>query len=67
MIEQLQSSLASGSACAIDPGATVRLAEAIRVLAVRYGPRAVNHCTRLVEDLGGLLDEVSGMTEESRP
>lgn len=47
----------------LDAVATVRLAEAIRLLAQRYGPRAVDHCTRLVEDLRGLLDEVSGAVE----
>src|SRR5262249_35404769 len=39
----------------------VRLAEAIRVLAVRHGPPAVQHCIRLVESLSGLLDSVAGV------
>jgi hypothetical protein len=67
VLEQLHAGLASGSAGPIDASSTLRLAEAIRVLAVRYGNRAVEHCTRLVEDLRRLLDEVSGAEEEARP
>ncbi len=48
----------------IDAGATLRLAEAIRVLALRHGPSAVDHCIRLVESLRQLLDEATG---ETRP
>jgi ActR/RegA family two-component response regulator len=48
----------------LDAGATLRLAEAIRVLAVRHGPSAVNHCIQLVEGLRQLLDEMTG---ETRP
>lgn len=39
---------------------TVRLAEAIRVLSVRYGPDAVRHCITLVESLRTLLDRTTG-------
>ena len=39
---------------------TLRLAEAVRVLALRHGPAAVQHCTRLVEGLRELLDQVTG-------
>jgi ActR/RegA family two-component response regulator len=48
----------------IDAGATLRLAEAIRVLALRHGPSAVDHCIRLLESLRQLLDEATG---ETRP
>jgi two-component system, NtrC family, nitrogen regulation response regulator NtrX len=48
----------------IDAGATLRLAEAIRVLAVRHGASAVAHCIQLVESLRHLLD---AMTGEMRP
>ncbi len=44
----------------------VRLAEAVRVLAVRHGPRAVQFCIDLAERLRGLLDSAAGM-EEARP
>jgi two-component system nitrogen regulation response regulator NtrX len=60
VMQRLQSSLAAGNAGAIDASMTLRLAEGIRVLALRYGPRAVEHCARLIEDVRGLLDETSG-------
>jgi two-component system nitrogen regulation response regulator NtrX len=46
----------------MDAGATLRLAEAIRVLAVRHGPAAVAHCIQLVESLRQLLDDMTGET-----
>jgi hypothetical protein len=66
VLAQLQAGLRDDAVGAIDAEATLRLAEGIRVLAVRYGPAAVRHCTRLVEGLRALLDEVSGV-EEARP
>jgi len=45
---------------AMDADATLRLAESIRVLAVRHGPAAVHHCIRLVESLRQMLDEMTG-------
>lgn len=47
---------------AVDGEATLRLAEAIRILAVRHGAPAVQHCIRLVESLRQLLDALSGET-----
>jgi ActR/RegA family two-component response regulator len=61
VLEQLREGLDAGSE-AMDAEATLRLAEAIRVLAVRHGPSAVNHCIRLVESLRQLLDEMTGET-----
>jgi ActR/RegA family two-component response regulator len=49
-----------------DAEETLRLAEAVRELAVRYGPSALRHCTRLVESLRALLDEAAG-AGEARP
>jgi two-component system nitrogen regulation response regulator NtrX len=46
----------------LDGSATLRLAEAIRVLAVRHGAPAVTHCIQLIENLRRLLDEVTGET-----
>jgi len=46
----------------LDADATLRLAESIRVLAVRHGSSAVHHCIRLVESLRQLLDDMSGET-----
>jgi DNA-binding response OmpR family regulator len=65
VMEQLHAGLAAGAVGPIDSAATLRLAEAIRVLAVRYGSPAVAHCTRLVEDLRRLLDEVAGAGEDA--
>jgi ActR/RegA family two-component response regulator len=66
VLQRLQRGLEEGAAGPIDAATRVRLAEAIRVLAVRYGARAVEHCTRLVEDLRRLLDEATG-AEEALP
>jgi hypothetical protein len=38
---------------------TLRLVEAVRVLALRHGRPAVEHCARLVESLRELLDAVT--------
>jgi hypothetical protein len=65
VLDRLKSGLAGGATEAIDAASTLRLAEAIRVVALRHGPRAVDHCTRLVEDLRRLLDEVTA--GEARP
>jgi ActR/RegA family two-component response regulator len=66
ILATLDEGLRQGSAGAIDASATVRLAEAIRLLALRYGARAVDHCTRMMADLRGLLDEVTGIEGEAR-
>lgn len=66
VMEQLHAGLRGSAAEGLDTAALLRLAEAIRVLALRYGPRALDHCTRLVENLRGLLDDVSGSGEEAR-
>lgn len=48
---------------AADADDTLRLAEAVRVLALRHGPAAVRHCTTLVENLRQLLDGITGVSE----
>jgi DNA-binding response OmpR family regulator len=63
VMDQLKRGLAGGGDSALDAGATLRLAEAVRVLALRYGPSAVEHCTRLVESVRTLLDEATGVGE----
>ena len=42
------------------PTPTLRLAEAVRVLAVRHGPPAVEHCIAWSNDLRKLLDDITG-------
>lgn len=61
VMEQLRSGLQAGAENAVEADDTLRLAEAVRVLAVRHGPRAVDHCIRLVESVRELLDR------EARP
>ncbi len=52
-----------GPDAAVDADAALRLAEAVRVLAVRHGPAAVDHCIQLVESVRRLLDEATGAGE----
>ncbi|MGE3807958.1 MAG: response regulator [Gemmataceae bacterium] len=51
------------SAAGKDAGTTLELAEAIRVLALKHGDVALEHCLRLVRDLRRLLDAVTGAGE----
>jgi DNA-binding NarL/FixJ family response regulator len=63
VLEQLREGLDAARSKPMDPEDTLRLAEAVRVLAVKHGPAAVKHCTRLVQDLRELLDTVTGAGE----
>jgi len=60
VMDQLREGLSAAPAPAADAADTLRLAEAIRVLALRHGPSAVRHCTRLVDEVRTLLDEATG-------
>jgi len=51
---------ATGAGGTMSPDASLRLAEAIRVLALRHGAAAVQHCIRLVDSLRELLDTATG-------
>jgi ActR/RegA family two-component response regulator len=64
VLEQLKEGLRTNPD--VNAEETLRLAEAVRVLALRHGPSAVRHCTQLVESLRRLLDEAAG-AEEARP
>jgi two-component system, NtrC family, nitrogen regulation response regulator NtrX len=66
VMDRLRQGLGASAAAAVDADHTLRLAEAIRILALRHGPAAVEHCCRLVESLRTLLDAVTGTTE-ARP
>jgi DNA-binding response OmpR family regulator len=66
VLDELRRGLGDNPDRAVDAGPTLRLAEAMRVLALRHGPKAVEHCTRLVESLRTLLDEAAG-AEEAPP
>lgn len=60
VMERLKQGLGGGANAVVDADTTLRLVEAVRVLAVRHGPPAVEHCARMVHDLKRLLDEVTG-------
>ncbi|HEX5270368.1 MAG TPA: response regulator [Gemmataceae bacterium] len=64
VMDQLREGLSAAPAPAADASETLRLAEAVRVLALRHGPAAVRHCTRLVEDVRALLDEITNMSSQ---
>lgn len=57
VLDRLRDGLAADAPVA--PEATVRLAEAVRVLALRHGNDAVEHCIRQVENLCALLNKFS--------
>jgi len=58
VLEQLRQGLSADSGDRTGAEQTLRLAEAIRVLAVRHGSPALEHCLRLVEQVRTLLDQV---------
>jgi two-component system nitrogen regulation response regulator NtrX len=60
VMERLKQGLGGGANAVVDADTTLRLVEAVRVLAVRHGPPAVEHCARMVNDLKRLLDDVTG-------
>jgi hypothetical protein len=66
VLDELKRGLRDGPESAVEADATLRLAEAVRVLALRHGPKAVEHCTRLVESVRALLDEAAGAEEALR-
>jgi hypothetical protein len=63
VLDELKRGLRGSPESVVGADATLRLAEAVRVLALRHGPKAVDHCTRLVESLRTLLDEAAGVGE----
>lgn len=63
ILAQMRQSLNETPAPTVSPDQSVRLAEAIRELALAHGRPAVEHCIRLVENLRELLDSVTGTGE----
>lgn len=61
VLDRLKEGLGATGNALMDPESSIRLAEAIRVLAVKHGPSAVRHCIAVVESLKKLLDEMSGV------
>jgi hypothetical protein len=57
VLDRLREGLGGG---AVEADDTLRLVEAVRVLALKHGPAAVQHCIHLVESLRQLLDDITG-------
>ncbi len=66
VMDRLKEALRSNAAAVMGADETLRLAEAVRVLALRHGAKAVRYCTEMAENLRRLLDEAAG-AEEARP
>lgn len=60
VLDRLREGIASAGGDPALAQASVDLAEAIRVLGLKHGPAALRHCVVLVNNLRGLLDEVTG-------
>jgi DNA-binding response OmpR family regulator len=60
VMDRLREGLDADANAVVDADTTLRLVEAVRGLAVRHGPVAVEHCVRMVADLRRLLDNVTG-------
>jgi DNA-binding NarL/FixJ family response regulator len=60
VIQRLKEGLRADTNAVADPDTTLRLVEAVRALALKHGPSAVDHCVRVVNDLRKLLDEITG-------
>lgn len=60
VMQRLKEGLGADTNAIADPDTTLRLVEAVRALALRHGPSAVDHCVRVVKDVRKLLDEITG-------
>ncbi len=60
VMARLREGLGADANATADADTTLRLVEAVRALAVRHGPSAVEHCIKVVNDLRKLLDEITG-------
>jgi ActR/RegA family two-component response regulator len=59
VLDRLRANLDSARSPAVGSDAALRLAEAVRDLATRHGPPAVEHCITLVNNVRELLDGIS--------
>ena len=60
VMARLREGLSADADAPADADTTLRLVEAVRALALKHGPSAVDHCVRVVNDLRALLDEITG-------
>jgi ActR/RegA family two-component response regulator len=61
VLDRLRAGLSERGADREHAATSLRLAEAIRVLGLRHGERALEHCITLVESLRALLDRAAGV------
>jgi len=66
VMDRLREGLSATTGHAVNAEDTLRLVEAVRVLALRHGTPAVQHSIRLVESLRQLLDAVTGTEGDQR-
>jgi two-component system, NtrC family, nitrogen regulation response regulator NtrX len=59
VLDRLRSGLQPTNDASLSGPDTVRLAEAVRELAIRHGSAAVRHCIQLIESLRTLLDDLT--------
>jgi hypothetical protein len=59
VLDSLRQGLSAAASAPVGAEETLRLAQAMRSLALRHGPPAIRHCLGLVESLGRLLDEMT--------
>ena len=59
ILEHLAEGLATIATRVADANETLQLVEAIRVLTLRHGPAAVQHCIRHVESVRQMLDTIT--------
>lgn len=59
VLARLETALRTGPESSVETGDALRLAEAVRELAVRHGPGAVRHCLQLVQATRRFLDEMA--------
>jgi ActR/RegA family two-component response regulator len=62
VLDELRRNLSAASGDAAGAEQSLALAEAIRVLAVKHGPAAVQHCLALVNQVTSLLDKIAEET-----
>ena len=60
VLEQLRAGLKNTSEDAVLAEISLRLAEAIRMLATKHGQPALEHCLALIERVQTLLDQATG-------
>jgi DNA-binding NarL/FixJ family response regulator len=60
VMDKLRAGLAADPAATVPADTGLKLVEAVRKLAARHGPAAVDHCVRTITSLQKLLDDTAG-------